>query len=224
MCRSSVIGHDQVEEVAAMGTETGAEQWVPDRASVTRLRKAAAECRGCELWEDATQVVFSAGSPSAALMLVGEQPGDQEDRRGEPFVGPAGRLLDDALEDAGIDRAHVYLTNAVKHFRHTARGKRRLHQKPELRHLVACRPWFEAELDAVDPDVVVALGATAGRAVLGRPVRVGAERGTVLESADGRRSVLTTHPSALLRMRDRTERDAAMAALVDDLVTAAAAT
>src|SRR5688500_18723651 len=103
MCRSSVIGHDQVEEVAAMGTETGAEQWVPDRASVTRLRKAAAECRGCELWEDATQVVFSAGSPSAALMLVGEQPGDQEDRRGEPFVGPAGRLLDDALEDAGID-------------------------------------------------------------------------------------------------------------------------
>ena len=206
-----------------MGAEPGAEQWVPDGASVTRLRKAAVDCRGCELWEDATQVVFSAGPPSASLMLVGEQPGDQEDRRGEPFVGPAGRLLGDALDQAGIDRAEVYLTNAVKHFRHTMRGKRRLHQKPELRHLVACRPWLGAELEAVDPAVVVALGATAGRAVLGRPVRVTAERGTLLEDADGRRAVLTTHPSALLRIRDRTERDAALAALVDDLGTAASA-
>ena len=207
-----------------MSAEPGAEQWVPDGASVTRLRKAAAECRGCELWEDATRVVFSAGPPSASLVLVGEQPGDQEDRQGEPFVGPAGWLLSDALDRAGIDRREVYLTNAVKHFRHTMRGKRRLHQKPELRHLVACRPWLEAELAAVDPDVVVALGATAGRAVLGRAVRVGAERGAVLEDPDGRRTVLTTHPSALLRLRDRAERDAALAALVDDLATAAAAT
>ncbi len=206
-----------------MGDAPGAERWVPDGASVTRLRKAAVECRGCELWEDATHVVFSSGPPSASLVLVGEQPGDQEDRRGEPFVGPAGRLLGDALDQAGIDRGEVYLTNAVKHFRHTMRGKRRLHQKPELRHLVACRPWLEAELAAVDPSVVVPLGATAGRAVLGRPVRVGAERGTVLEGADGWSAVLTTHPSALLRMRDRAERDAALAAMVDDLATAASA-
>jgi len=204
-----------------MAAERGAEQWVPDGSSVSGLREAAADCRGCELWEDATQVVFSAGPASASLMLVGEQPGDQEDRRGEPFVGPAGRLLGEALDQAGIDRAGVYLTNAVKHFHHTVRGKRRLHQKPELRHLVACRPWLEAELGAVDPAVVVALGATAGRAVLGRPVRVAAERGSLLEGADGRPSLLTTHPSALLRIRDRDEREAAMAALVSDLGTAA---
>jgi DNA polymerase len=202
---------------------TTAAEWVPARPTLPRLRTAATECRGCELWEDATQVVFSAGGADARLVLVGEQPGDQEDKRAEPFVGPAGRLLDDALADAGIPRADVYLTNAVKHFRHTRRGKRRIHQKPELRHLVACAPWLETELDLVEPEVVVAMGATAGRAVLGRPVRIGAERGTVLDEPAGRRSLITTHPSALLRIRERAEREAAYDALVADLATAARA-
>jgi uracil-DNA glycosylase len=200
-----------------------ASEWVPERPTVPRLREAATDCRGCELWEDASQVVFSSGTRNASLFLVGEQPGDQEDRRGEPFVGPAGRILDEALAEAGIDRSEVYLTNAVKHFRHTSRGKRRIHQKPDLRHLVACAPWLEAELAVVEPAVVVALGATAGRAVLGRTVRVGAERGTVLAGPAGRRTVLTTHPSALLRIRDRADRDAGQQALVADLVVAAQA-
>jgi uracil-DNA glycosylase family protein len=196
--------------------------WLPERADVASLRAAAAACRGCELWEDATQVVFSSGPGDAALALVGEQPGDQEDQHGEPFVGPAGRLLDTALHEAGIDRGQVYLTNAVKHFRHTTRGKRRLHQKPELRHLVACRPWLDAELSTVRPQVVVALGATAGRALLGRAVRVGAERGRLLEEPPAPPTVLTTHPSALLRLRDRDERAAGLDALAADLALALA--
>jgi uracil-DNA glycosylase len=206
-----------------METETTAAEWVPERPSLTKLRRAAGSCRGCELWKDATQVVFSAGKRTAALMLVGEQPGDREDLSGEPFVGPAGRLLDRALEDAGIARDEVYLTNAVKHFRNVQRGKRRLHQKPELRHLVACRPWLEAELAVVRPDLVVALGATAARAVLGRPAKIGAERGRLLDEPERRRTLITTHPSALLRVRDRSERDAAYDDLVSDLATAASA-
>jgi DNA polymerase len=203
--------------------ETTAAEWVPERLGLARLREAATECRGCELWESATQVVFSSGPRSARMMLLGEQPGDREDRAGEPFVGPAGRLLDQALADADIVREEVYLTNAVKHFRHVDRGKRRLHQKPELRHLVACGPWLEAELDVVRPDVVVALGATAARALLGRPAKIGAERGHVLDEPEGRRSLITTHPSALLRVRDRAERASAYDAFVSDLSAAAAA-
>jgi DNA polymerase len=157
------------------------------------------------------------------MMLVGEQPGDREDRTGEPFVGPAGGVLDTALERAGIDRGHVYLTNAVKHFRFERRGKRRIHVKPDLAHLTACRPWLEAELAAVDPDVVVLLGATAGRAVLGRPVRIGAERGRLLDDLPGRLAVVTTHPSAVVRIRARQDRDDALAALVADLRVAAEA-
>jgi uracil-DNA glycosylase family protein len=201
---------------------TSATPWLPERPTVRRLREAAPACRGCELWEDATQVVFSAGPADARLVLVGEQPGDQEDKQGEPFVGPAGRLLGQALEAAGISREEVYLTNAVKHFRHTARGKRRLHQKPELRHLVSCRPWLETELATVAPAVVVALGATAGRAVLERPVKVGAERGRLLVEPPALPTVLTTHPSALLRIRDRDERAAGLDALSADLALAAA--
>ena len=202
---------------------TSAAPFVPDRPTLPKLEEAAAGCRGCELWEPATQVVFSRGAASARLMLVGEQPGDQEDRQGEPFVGPAGRVLDDALEAAGVDRQEVYLTNAVKHFRHQQRGKRRIHQKPDLRHLVACAPWLEAELGLVDPDVVVALGATAGRALLGRTVRIGAERGQVIEAPSGRATVITTHPSALLRLRERSDRDEAFEGLVADLRVAAQA-
>jgi len=196
--------------------------WVPDHRSLPRLREAADECRGCELWADATQVVFSAGTRTARLMLVGEQPGDVEDREGEPFVGPAGRILDDALEQAGIVRREVYLTNAVKHFRHEVRGKRRIHQKPAVGHISACRPWLAAEVATVRPEVVVCLGATAGRAVLGRPVRVQQDRGRVLEPGEKAvpgvgAVVLTSHPSSVLRLRDRDERHTAVDALVADL-------
>ena len=212
-----------------MADDDGAAAWVPETTSLPRLREAARDCRGCELWTDATQVVFSAGARTARLMLVGEQPGDVEDREGEPFVGPAGRILDDVLERAGIDRADVYLTNAVKHFRHETRGKRRIHQKPAVSHITACEPWLEAEVAAVRPDVVVCLGATAGRAVLGRPVRIGAERGQVIEADDRAvpglgAVVVTSHPSSILRVRDRDDRHQATAALVDDLRAAAAVT
>ena len=200
-----------------------ARAWVPERPSVRKLERAVQECRGCELWEHATQAVLSTGGPSARIMLVGEQPGDQEDRQGEPFVGPAGRVLAEAMEAAGIDEGEAYLTNAVKHFRFEQRGKRRIHQSPELRHLVACHPWLEAELGVVDPDVVVCLGASAGRAVLGRTVRIGAERGGVIEGPGGRDTVITTHPSAVLRLRSRGGYDEALEQLVDDLRTAAAA-
>jgi DNA polymerase len=206
----------------------GAEQWVPSDADVDDLRQAAPGCRGCELWRDATQVVFSKGRSGAALMLVGEQPGDKEDLAGEPFVGPAGRLLADAVEAAGIPREDVYVTNAVKHFRFERRGKRRIHEKPAVAHIVACRPWLEAEFDAVSPSVVVALGATAARSVLGRTVRIGQVRGTVLppDAAGGASALpapvlVTTHPSALLRIEEAADRTAAFEAFVDDLRTAA---
>jgi DNA polymerase len=203
----------------------GAEKWVPATRSLTKLAEAAEECRGCELWEDATQVVFSRGRAASRLVLVGEQPGDQEDRTGEPFVGPAGKVLTDALEAASIDPASTYLTNAVKHFRHTVRGKRRIHEKPAVGHITACHPWLEAELSVVRPHVVVCLGATAGRSVLGRSVRIGAERGKLIEPAEpaGPQVVITTHPSALLRLRDRSEWGEAFDELVSDLKVAAAA-
>ncbi|MCK9792900.1 UdgX family uracil-DNA binding protein [Isoptericola sp. 4D.3] len=216
----------------------GAGRWVPDgaeRTDVDALAQAAHACRGCELWHDATQVVFSAGPSDADLALVGEQPGDREDREGEPFVGPAGRVLADALEAAGVDARTVYLTNAVKHFRHTElpeRGKRRLHKTPAVAHVRACLPWLEAELAAVRPRVVVALGSTAARAVLGAPARVGELRGRALPPPDGapvgavpdvEAVVVTTHPSALLRLRDRSGWDEAFDALVADLATAARA-
>ncbi|WP_350348993.1 UdgX family uracil-DNA binding protein [Agromyces sp. G08B096] len=203
----------------------GAERWVPPDADVAALRRAVPDCRGCELWRDATQAVFSTGSPEASVMLVGEQPGDREDREGEPFVGPAGRVLDDALAAAGIARADAYLTNAVKHFRFELRGKRRIHEKPAVGHLVACRPWLAAELRAVHPSVVVGLGATAARSLLGSPVRLGDLRGRVLPPPEGAPApvVLTQHPSAVLRVRDADERGAAFDALVADLAIAAEA-
>jgi DNA polymerase len=199
--------------------ETDARPWLPEKLSMNELRAAAPDCRGCELWEPATQVVFSAGPVGASLMLVGEQPGDREDKEGQPFVGPAGRILNQALEDAGTRRDAVYLTNAVKHFRFEPRGKRRIHQKPDLSHMVACAPWLEAELGVVEPAVVVALGATAGRAVLGRVVKIGAERGQLLES-DGRQVLITTHPSAVVRLRGQDGFDEAYREFVDDLAVA----
>lgn len=200
----------------------GAEAWVPATRSVGKLATAATECRGCDLWKDATQVVFSEGAARAGMMLVGEQPGDREDVEGEPFVGPAGRVLDDALAAADIARDDVYLTNAVKHFRHTLRGKRRIHEKPGIAHIEACHPWLEAELAVVAPTVVVCLGATAGRAVLGRPVRIGAERGGLIDAAEWK-ALVTTHPSALLRLRGRGGYDEAFDELVHDLEVAASA-
>ncbi|WP_454050000.1 UdgX family uracil-DNA binding protein [Cellulomonas sp. Marseille-Q8402] len=205
----------------------GAQEWVPPDADVDALAAAAPGCRGCELWAPATQVVFSAGPPRASLVLVGEQPGDREDREGEPFVGPAGRVLHDALADAGIDPGEVYVTNAVKHFRFTERGKKRLHKSPAVGHVRACRPWLTAELAAVRPRVVVCLGATAARSVLDRDVTIGEVRGRVLEEhpadAPGAAVLVTAHPSALLRLRGRDGWDEAYAALVADLRTAAAA-
>jgi uracil-DNA glycosylase len=198
----------------------GADRWVPHGAGIPPLREAVQECRGCELWEGATQAVFGDGADKARIMLVGEQPGDREDLAGEPFVGPAGRLLDDALERAGISRDDVYVTNAVKHFRFEQRGKRRIHEKPGIVHIDACRPWLEAEVRAVDPRVVVCLGATAARAVLGRVVRIGAERGIPIPHAS-RVVVITTHPSALLRITDRSEREDGIDALAGDLRVAA---
>jgi uracil-DNA glycosylase family protein len=204
----------------------GAGQWVPDGGGIPELRAAAPDCRGCELYRDATQVVFGTGPEHARLMLVGEQPGDSEDRAGEPFVGPAGRLLGDALAGAGIRPEDAYVTNAVKHFRFELRGKRRLHKSPDVGNIVACNPWLHAEFSAVRPDVVVALGATAARGVLGRTVRVLAERGRVLEDrraeAPDTRIVLTVHPSSVLRMRGKPEFDREFDAFVADLQVAAA--
>lgn len=197
----------------------GAQEWVPAGAGVEELRAAAPDCRGCELWEPATQVVFSAGSAQAAVVLVGEQPGDIEDQRGIPFVGPAGRLLQKAVDEAGLSREDVYVTNAVKHFRFVQRGKRRIHATPEAAHIAACKPWLAAELQAVSPQVVVCLGATAVRSLLGSGPRVLRDRGQPLvrETSLGPRTfVITVHPSSILRGSPE-DRDRAFAAHVADL-------
>jgi uracil-DNA glycosylase len=190
---------------------------VPERPSLRNLREASADCRACPLWKDATQTVFGEGPANAAVVLVGEQPGDREDLEGRPFVGPAGRVLDEALEEAGIDRKDVYLTNAVKHFKWKARGKRRIHQKPNAEEIAACRPWLDAELAVVEPDVLVALGATAAQALLGRAFRVTRQRGVPVDSDLAPNVLATVHPSSILRARDEAERRDAYAAFVADL-------
>jgi uracil-DNA glycosylase family protein len=200
----------------------GAEEWVPDRGDIEALRHAATACRGCELWAPATQVVFSAGEPHARMMLVGEQPGDVEDREGIPFVGPAGRLLQKALDDAGARRSDLYVTNAVKHFRFTVRGKRRIHATPQARHITACKPWLRAEIDRVQPALIVCLGATAGKSLLGNDFRVTQQRGVVMDRADGdsvRRYLATVHPSSIIRLKGD-DYDQAYAGFVADLRTA----
>jgi uracil-DNA glycosylase family protein len=200
-----------------------AADFLPEKRSLTSLRRAAQSCRGCDLWKDATQTVFGEGRARAELMLVGEQPGDQEDRKGEPFVGPAGGLLDRALDQAGIDRGGVYVTNAVKHFKWRPRGKRRLHQTPRAGEVAACRPWLEAEVEAIRPDAVVALGATAAKALFGPSVRVSRDRGRLLETPLAPLGAVTVHPSAILRIREREERHDALAGLVEDLEAVSAA-
>jgi uracil-DNA glycosylase len=189
--------------------------------TLDQLRQEAAGCRACDLWENATQTVFGEGAESARLMLVGEQPGDQEDLQGKPFVGPAGKLLQRALTEAGIDRRRVYLTNAVKHFRWTRRGKRRLHEKPTAGQVRACRPWLEAEIEVVRPRLIVLLGATAAQSVMGPVFRVSRQRGEVLPSPFGVPVLATVHPSSILRATDDESREAAMSSFIADLRVAA---
>jgi uracil-DNA glycosylase len=190
---------------------------VPETSSLTTLREAAAHCTACPLYKNATQTVFGEGRKGAALMLLGEQPGDREDLSGKPFVGPAGNILNRALEEAGIDRNAVYVTNAVKHFKWEPRGKRRIHQKPSARDLAACRPWLEAELRVVRPGVLVCLGSTAAQAIFGSTFRVTRERGKLLRSQLAPRVVATVHPSSLLRQPDEESRRREYALFVEDL-------
>jgi uracil-DNA glycosylase family protein len=196
-----------------------AEPFLPDRRSLTALRAAAATCRGCDLWERATQSVFGEGPARAEIVLVGEAPGDHEDREGHPFVGPAGRILDEGLERAGIARERAYVTNAVKHFSWEERGKRRIHQTPSRWEIVACGPWLAAELTAVRPQVLVLMGRVAATSVMGSAFRVTRERGRVLEGPEGLPTVATVHPSAILR-GPPSDREAALAAFASDLEVA----
>src|SRR3954471_1209038 len=189
---------------------------MPAKPTLKSLREAAAKCEACPLWETGTQTVFGEGLKRARLMLVGEQPGDHEDIEGHPFVGPAGRILDKALEQAEIERGDAYITNVVKHFKWKPQGKRRIHQTPRAEEIKACAPWLEAELQVVDPEVLVCLGATAVKAVIGSKARVMKDHGDFLESRLGRTAVPTLHPSAILRA-DPGDRDDAMALLVGDL-------
>jgi uracil-DNA glycosylase family protein len=194
-----------------------AEDFLPERRGISALKEAAAGCKGCSLHRDATQTVFGEGPRSAEVVMVGEQPGDQEDLAGKPFVGPAGRLLGEALEEAGIDRRAVYVTNAVKHFKFTRRGKRRIHKRPAADEIAACRPWLDAELEAVKPRAVMALGATAAQAMFGRSFRVTRERGRPVDSDLAPVAMATVHPSSVLRAPDEESRREERDALVSDL-------
>ena len=189
----------------------------PDTSSLAAVREAAAHCTACHLYKRGTQTVFGEGPKRAAMMLVGEQPGDYEDVAGKPFVGPAGKIMDRALEDAGIDRSQVYVTNTVKHFKWEPRGKRRIHQKPNSREIAACRPWLETELRIVKPNLVVAMGATAAQAIFGPGFRVTRERGKVLSSKLAPRVLATVHPSSLLRQPDEESRQREYKHFVADL-------
>jgi uracil-DNA glycosylase len=199
---------------------SSAAEFVPDSSDWEVVREAALGCRGCELWQTGTQTVFGEGDLGSGLMLVGEQPGDKEDLAGRPFVGPAGRVLDEALEEAGIERGLVYVTNAVKHFRWRPQGKRRLHEKPSTRHIAACRPWLEREIAIVRPKVVVCLGATAAQALLGPDFRVSRDRGKVFEREGLPPLAATVHPSSILRSPDEVSRHSAMSSFVADLAAA----
>ncbi len=209
--RQAVVAKDPVDERDAA---------IRRARSITSLRRTAENCRACDLWRNATQTVFGAGSPRARLMLIGEQPGDVEDRMGEPFVGPAGRILDQALEAARIDRGVVYVTNVVKHFkwRRAPSGKRRLHQRPDRAEVEACRPWLEAEVARIGPELIVCLGATAAQALLGSAFRVTRDRGRLVSTDLGPPAIATVHPSAVLRAEGTDERELAFAELVADLV------
>ena len=191
------------------------------RNSLSALREQAQDCRACHLWKDATQTVFGEGPQSASIMLVGEQPGDKEDLAGKPFVGPAGQILDRALKEAGIDRPKVYVTNAVKHFKFVPRGKIRLHQKPATLEIKACRHWYEREVSAIQPELIVAMGATAAQSVFGKITPVGKTRGRIIDLPDGRKALVTVHPSYLLRLPDPEAKVLEYQRFVEDLTIAA---
>lgn len=197
--------------------ETSAADFFPKRKSLKAFRNAAAECKGCDLWERGTQTVFGEGARRAEVLFVGEQPGNEEDLSGKPFVGPAGRLLDDALVAAGIDRAHSYVTNVVKHFKWEPRGKRRIHKKPNTREIAACRPWLEAEISLVKPKVIVCLGATAAQALLGPKFKVTKQRGKFIKSTLAPYIIATVHPSSILRAPDDETRHDEKRKFIDDL-------
>jgi DNA polymerase len=203
---------------ASTGT---AAPFVPETSDLASLKNASARCQGCALYRHATQTVFGQGSRESRLVLVGEQPGDQEDRQGLPFVGPAGEVLDRALAEAGIDRTTVYVTNAVKHFKFTERGKRRIHEKPSSAEVAACRPWLEAELRAIEPDVILCLGATAASSLIGPKFRLLAQHGQLFDSPFARKITATIHPSAVLRGPDEDAKAKLYAMLVGDLRAAA---
>jgi DNA polymerase len=190
---------------------------VPPRPTLSKLREAARQCKACDLWKLGTQTVFGEGSPHAKVMFVGEQPGDKEDLEGRPFVGPAGRILDRALEAAGIDRQEVYVTNAVKHFKWEPRGKRRIHKKPNQLEILACRPWLEAEISVVKPEVIVCLGATAAQSLIGKGFKVTEHRGELIPHQLAPRVTATVHPSSILRAPDEQSRHDEMARFMEDL-------
>jgi uracil-DNA glycosylase family protein len=200
-----------------LATLASAESFVPHHPTLAKLREAAQHCRGCNLYLKATQAVLGEGPRSSEIVMVGEQPGDQEDRQGHPFVGPAGKLLNSALEEAGIDRAKVYVTNAVKHFKFEERGKRRLHKKPNSSEIKACRPWLEAELALIQPKLIVCLGATATQSLLGPQYRLTKERGKFVEHPSWGRITATVHPSAILRAPDEEQRRQQYRMFVADL-------
>lgn len=202
-------------------TEThSAAEFLPERRSLAALRTAAAGCRGCPLWRDATQTVFGEGRRRARLMLVGEMPGDREDQAGKPFVGPAGRLLDDALQRAGIERDDTYVTNVVKHFKWEPRGRRRLHKTPNRREIGACLPWLDAEIELIEPEVLVCLGATAAKALLGKHFKVSQQRGELIASELAAHVTATIHPSAILRLRPDADRGRELDRFIADLQVA----
>jgi DNA polymerase len=215
--RAESLGADRDPHRQSDVAARSAAPWVPERRSLRALRDAVQGCRGCDLWRNATQGVMGEGPRHARVMLVGEQPGDREDVEGHPFVGPAGRLLDRALADAGIARDECWVTNAVKHFKWTPRGKRRIHERPSKNEVTACRPWFQAELELVQPRVVVALGATAAQALFGASFRVTRSRGELFDTSWTPQGMATVHPSSILRARTDEERRRAFEELVADL-------
>lgn len=198
-----------------------AEDFFPTKKSLSAFRRAAADCKACDLWRRGTQTVFGEGTRRAEVLMVGKQPSNEEDLRGEPFVGPAGRLLDEALAEAGIDRAGIYVTNVVKHFKWEPRGKRRIHKKPNASEIAACRPWLEAEIALVKPKVIVCLGATAAQALLGPKFKVTRERGRLTESTLGPYVIATVHPSSILRAPDDETRRREKRLFVEDLIQVA---
>lgn len=217
--KSSVKERTQPKGVAS---RQGTDDPIPPKglSSLTSLRRAARTCRACDLWKNATQTVFGEGASRASILFVGEQPGDQEDLAGHPFVGPAGKIFDAALTEAGIDRDAVYVTNAVKHFKWSAaeRGKRRIHKKPRYSEIHACRPWLDAEINLVKPQVLVCLGATAAQSLLGRDFSVTRQRGELIESPLAPKVVATVHPSSVLRAPDHASRELQMKEFVRDLI------